>query len=73
MSIWYLDGTCAAEDGYFTSFITSKAAPIVFMLLFLALTAWIVYGGVEKGIEKFSSFIMPGLIRADSWQLRSFL
>ncbi len=28
-----------AQDGYFTSFITSKAAPIVFMLLFLALTA----------------------------------
>ena len=32
------------------------------MLLFLALTAWIVYRGVEKGIEKFSRFIMPGLI-----------
>ena len=40
-----------AQDGYFTSFITSKAAPIVFMLLFLALTAAVVYGGVEKGIE----------------------
>ena len=32
------------------------------MLLFLALTAWVVYRGVEKGIEKFSRFIMPGLI-----------
>ena len=56
------DGSALAEDGYFTTFITSKAAPIVFMLIFLALTAWIVYRGVEKGIEKFSSFIMPGLI-----------
>lgn len=56
------DGSALAEDGYFTSFITSKVAPIVFMLIFLALTAWIVYRGVEKGIEKFSSFIMPGLI-----------
>ena len=37
-----------AQDGYFTSFITSKAAPIVFMLLFLVLTAAVVYGGVEK-------------------------
>ena len=36
--------------------------PIVFMLVFLALTAWIVYRGVEKGIEKFSKIIMPGLI-----------
>ena len=35
------------------------------MLIFLALTAWIVYRGVEKGIEKFSSFIMPGLIGTD--------
>lgn len=56
------DGSVLMEDSYFISFITSKAAPIVFMLLFLALTAWIVYRGVEKGIEKFSRFIMPGLI-----------
>ena len=56
------DGTDAAADGYFTSFITSDIAPIVFMLVFLALTAWIVFRGVEKGIEKFSKIIMPGLI-----------
>lgn len=47
------DGKDAAADGYFTAFITSDIAPIVFMLVFLALTAWIVYRGVEKGIEKF--------------------
>lgn len=51
-----------AQDDYFTSFITSKASPIIFMFIFLALTAWIVYHGVEKGIEKFSKFIMPGLL-----------
>ena len=56
------DGKDAATDGYFTAFITSDIAPIVFMLVFLALTAWIVYRGVEKGIEKFSKIIMPGLI-----------
>ena len=56
------NGSAAAEDGYFTSFITSKVSPIVFMLVFLALTAWVVYRGVEKGIEQFSKFIMPGLI-----------
>jgi len=55
-------GTSAAQDGYFTDFITSKAAPVVFMLVFLAVTAFIVYCGVEKGIEKFSKIIMPGLI-----------
>ena len=51
----------AAQDGYFSAFITSKAAPIVFMLIFLAMTSIIVYMGVEKGIEKFSKIIMPGL------------
>ena len=52
----------AAQDGYFTSFITSQAAPIVFMLLFLAVTALVVYFGVDKGIERFSKAVMPGLI-----------
>nr|WP_295279351.1 sodium-dependent transporter [uncultured Blautia sp.] len=56
------NGNELSEDGYFTSFITSKVSPVVFMLVFLALTAWIVYCGVEKGIERFSKFIMPGLV-----------
>ena len=56
------DGTQAAQDGFFTSFITSQVSPIVFMLLFLALTAWVVYCGVEKGIEKYSRYIMPVLL-----------
>lgn len=55
-------GEAAAADGYFTSFITAPVAPIVFMLLFLALTAFVVYRGVEKGIERFSKIVMPGLI-----------
>lgn len=60
----YLTGQsqAAAADGYFTSFITSEAAPVFFMLVFLALTAFVVYCGVEKGIERFSKMIMPGLI-----------
>lgn len=59
----YLSGQhkLAAQDGYFTSFITSKVSPIVFMFIFLAITAFIVYAGVEKGIEKFSKYVMPGL------------
>ena len=32
------------------------------MLIFLAFTAWVVYCGVEKGIERFSRIIMPGLL-----------
>ena len=32
------------------------------MLIFLLVTVWIVYRGVEKGIEQFSKFVMPGLL-----------
>ena len=55
------DGTQAAQYGFFTSFITSQVSPIVFMLLFLELTAWVVYCDVEKGIEKYSRYIMPAV------------
>lgn len=57
-----VNGSQAAEEGFFTSFITSKVSPVVFMLLFLSVTSFIVYRGVEKGIEQFSKVIMPGLI-----------
>ncbi len=50
-----------ANSDYFTSFIKSEAPPIVWMLVFLAITAFIVYCGVEKGIERFSKIIMPAL------------
>jgi len=52
----------AAAPDYFTSFITSHAGPVVMMLIYLAITAFIVYHGVEKGVEKFSKVVMPGLI-----------
>ena len=55
-------GIAAAQDGYFTGFITSQFAPIVYMLIFLAITAFVVYAGVEKGIERFSKLVMPGLL-----------
>ena len=55
------NGSAAAADGFFTSFITSPIGSIFFMFLFFAMTAFVVYKGVEKGIEKFSVYIMPGL------------
>ncbi len=55
-------GAEVAADGYFGSFISSPVAPIVFMLIYLALTAIIVFSGVEKGVEKFSKIIMPVLL-----------
>lgn len=55
-------GAEAAEDGYFSAFTKSHVSPIVFTLIFLAITSFVVYRGVEKGIEKFSKIVMPGLI-----------
>ena len=55
-------GSAAAQDGYFVNFITSPVGPIVCMLVFLAVTALVVYGGVDKGIERFSKLVMPGLL-----------
>ena len=52
----------AADPSYFGGFITSNFAPIAFTLVYLAVTAFIVYNGVEKGVERFSKIVMPGLI-----------
>ena len=54
--------SAAAQDNYFISFITSPVSPVVFALLFMAVTALVVYNGVEDGIEKVSRFMMPVLL-----------
>lgn len=54
-------GNAAAENGYFGAFISSPVASIIYMLIFFLATAYIVYNGVEKGIERSSKYIMPGL------------
>ena len=60
----YLTGQAeaAAQDGYFTSFITSPVSPVVFTLLFTGVTALIVYNGVQGGIERVSRCMMPVLL-----------
>ena len=55
-------GSAAAEDGYFTGFITAQTAPIIFFLVFISATALVVYLGVEKGIERLSRILMPILL-----------
>ena len=63
-AVVYLTGQAeaAAQDNYFMSFITSPISPVIFALLFMAVTAFIVYNGVEDGIEKVSRFMMPVLL-----------
>lgn len=56
------DGVTASQDGYFTNFITGDVQPILFTIIFLCITAFVVFRGVEKGIESFSKIIMPLLL-----------
>lgn len=55
-------GQAAMADGYFTSFITSQWSPIVWFLIFLAATMFVVYKGVGNGIERLSKILMPILL-----------
>ena len=63
-AVVYLTGQAqaAAEDNYFTLFITAPVAPVVFALIFMGVTAFIVYNGVEGGIERVSKYMMPVLL-----------
>ena len=55
-------GAAAVADDYFTGFITSTWEPLIWFLLFLGATSFVVYKGVDKGIEKFSRVLMPLLV-----------
>lgn len=56
------NGVAAVEDGYFTGFITSQYSPIIWFLIYIFITAFVVYRGVEKGIEGYSKILLPILL-----------
>ena len=60
----YLMGqrSAAAQDSFFTGFITSPVQSVIFAIFFMLITAFIIYRGVEKGIESCARFIMPILL-----------
>ena len=55
-------GVEAAKDGYFTGYITGMWQPILWLIVYMILTAFVVYNGVDKGIEKYSKILMPILL-----------
>lgn len=59
----FLTGDCenAAVDTYFTDFITDPSS-VAYGLIFMMITAIIVYNGVEGGIERCSKIMMPVLL-----------
>ncbi len=52
-------GAAAAGDDFFTNFITGYADPIIYNLIFLLMTAFVIFRGVNKGIEALSKVLMP--------------
>ncbi len=52
----------ADSASYFVDFISSQAEPVVYFMIFVIITALVVCWGVEKGIERFSKILMPGLV-----------
>ena len=62
MTYCAFDSQAAVSDGYFTGFISQQWAPLFFMTVFAVMCFYIVYKGVEKGIEKYSRIIMPALL-----------
>jgi len=55
-------GTAAAQDGYFTGFITNPSEPLIYGAIFLVITGVIIFLGVNNGIESLSKLLMPVLL-----------
>lgn len=55
-------GKSAVADTFFTGFITSDYAPMVFGIIYLLVTALVVFLGVDNGIERISKILMPVLL-----------
>ncbi len=55
-------GNVTAEDSFFGGFIANPTEPLLWFLIFIGITALVVFLGVEKGVEKVSKIMMPVLI-----------
>lgn len=58
-----LAGVADSDFGvHFNQFASSTARPLLFIAIFLGLTALVIMGGVDKGIERVSKLLMPILV-----------
>lgn len=62
LAAFITDAGATVADGYFTGFITAQWSPILWFLVFLGATTFVVYKGVDKGIERISTVLMPILL-----------
>lgn len=49
-------------NAMFIEFNTSTFRPLLWQVIFMLLTVWIVLAGIKKGIEKYSVILMPFLV-----------
>lgn len=56
---WGVGDTDTSE--FFMGFVQNQGGSALFSLIFIALTVFIVVGGVSKGIERFTGIAMPAL------------
>ena len=63
LSLYFVGkGGVASNDSFFGDFISRTGQPMMFLAIFMGLTAIVVMLGVQKGIEKVSTFLMPLLV-----------
>lgn len=60
-AVGHLSGDAAYIGEFFNQFVSHPWKPIVWMLLFFAVTHVVIVYGVEKGIERASKLLMPTL------------
>ena len=66
-SVKYLVESCKfnmpiLDSSYFTGFISLAGEPVIWLLVFMLMTMFVVIMGVQKGIEKASRIMMPVLV-----------
>lgn len=52
----------ADYSAFFNDFVSSPYSPLIYAVLFMAMTHFVVVRGVQSGIEKFSKVMMPMLL-----------
>ncbi|HJJ84111.1 MAG TPA: sodium-dependent transporter [Methanocorpusculum sp.] len=53
------EGEAAAEAGFYSTYIASNFEPLLWLVLYIAVAAVIVYFGVQAGIERVCKIVMP--------------
>lgn len=51
-----------AQDDFFTNMLASPARLLIYQFIFSAITTIVILKGVQKGVEKFSTILMPVLV-----------